>query len=112
MATQRQTLIMKIKADNLSWRAFTLILIITSWLPLATSAQSGNATTPSAPNGAVFKVGVGKRDITPQEAVPMWGYGARHDLLSQGTLDPLYAVALVIQAGDQKVAIVGLDLGR
>ena len=42
----------------------------------------------------------------------MWGYGARHAALSQGTLDPLYADALVIAAGDRKLAIVGLDLGR
>ena len=60
----------------------------------------------------VFKVGVAKREITPTEPMPMWGYGARHDALSTGTLDPLYAVALVIQAGTNKLAIVGLDLGR
>ena len=42
----------------------------------------------------------------------MWGYGARHDALSDGILDPLYADALVIQAGARKLAIVGLDLGR
>ena len=61
---------------------------------------------------AVFKAGAAKRDITPQEPVPMWGYGARHDLLSAGTLDPLHAAAVVIQAGEHKLAIVGLDLGR
>src|SRR6266850_5234758 len=60
----------------------------------------------------VFKVGVARREITPREPVPMWGYGARHDALSTGTLDPLYAAALVIQAGTNKLAIVGLDLGR
>jgi len=27
-----------------------------------------------------FKVGFGKRDITPTKPVPMWGYGARHAL--------------------------------
>jgi neutral ceramidase len=42
----------------------------------------------------------------------MWGYGDRHDALSAGVLDPLYAEALVIQAGGKKIAIVGLDLGR
>jgi hypothetical protein len=42
----------------------------------------------------------------------MWGYGDRHDALSEGVLDPLYADALVIQAGARKIAIVGLDLGR
>ncbi len=42
----------------------------------------------------------------------MWGYGARHDRLSQGVLDPLWAKALVIEAGGAKLAIVGMDLGR
>ena len=42
----------------------------------------------------------------------MWGYGERHDALSEGVLDPLYADALVIQAGAHKIAIAGLDLGR
>ena len=59
-----------------------------------------------------FKAGAARHDITPKAAVPMWGYGARHDALSSGMLDPLYAAALVIQAGTNKLAIVGLDLGR
>jgi len=42
----------------------------------------------------------------------MWGYGARHAALSTGKLDPLYASAVVVQAGEKKLAIVGLDLGR
>jgi hypothetical protein len=61
---------------------------------------------------AVFKAGAAKRDITPQEALPMWGYGARHDKLSVGTLDALQASALVLEAGTNKLALVGLDLGR
>lgn len=44
--------------------------------------------------------------------MPMWGYAARHDALSQGVMDPLWAKALVIQAGDAKLALVGTDLGR
>jgi neutral ceramidase len=60
----------------------------------------------------VFKAGAARREITPKEAMPMWGYGARHDALSTGMLDPLYAAAVVIQAGTNKLAIVGLDLGR
>src|SRR6266850_5696133 len=60
----------------------------------------------------VFKVGVARREITPREPVPMWGYGARHDALSTGVLDSLFATALVIQAGSNRIAIVGLDLGR
>src|SRR5215475_1642900 len=60
----------------------------------------------------VFKAGAARRDVTPREPTPMWGYGDRHATLSVGTLDPLYADALVIQAGDRKLAVVGLDLGR
>jgi neutral ceramidase len=61
---------------------------------------------------ADFRVGAAEQDITPPAGVPMWGYGARHDLLSQGVLDPLMAKAIVIAAGNDKLAIVGIDLGR
>jgi hypothetical protein len=63
-------------------------------------------------HAASLKVGAAQRDITPKEPVPMWGYGARHDALPNGTLDPLCATALVLEAGTNKLAIVGLDLGR
>ncbi|MCI0525195.1 MAG: hypothetical protein L0Y75_08045, partial [Acidobacteria bacterium] len=78
------------------------------FIALLAFASAAIAQT-SAP---VFKAGAARRDVTPREPAPMWGYGARHDALSQGTLDPLYAEALVIQAGDKKLTIVGLDLGR
>ena len=66
----------------------------------------------AAASQAEFKAGFAKIDITPQKPCPMWGYGDRHDALSTGTLDPLYAKALVIQAGGDKLALVGLDMGR
>ena len=59
-----------------------------------------------------LQVGYSEVDITPSEPVPMWGYGDRHATLSEGTLDPLKATAIVIQAAKRKFAIVGLDLGR
>ena len=65
-----------------------------------------------AQEARAFRAGAARRDITPREPVPMWGYASRHDALSQGTLDPLYADAVVLQAGGDKLAIVGLDLGR
>lgn len=68
-------------------------------LPLAAWSQS-------------LQVGTATRDITPREPVPMWGYGARHASLSEGTLDALHADALVVQTEGKKLAIVGLDLGR
>ncbi|HKQ75123.1 MAG TPA: neutral/alkaline non-lysosomal ceramidase N-terminal domain-containing protein [Blastocatellia bacterium] len=77
-------------------------------LTLLAFTSAAIAQTPAP----IFKAGAARRDITPREPTPMWGYGDRHDALSQGTLDPLYADAIVIQAGEKKLAIVGLDLGR
>ncbi len=59
-----------------------------------------------------FKVGAASREITPSAAMPMWGYGDRHALLSQGVLDPMFAKAVVIDTGADKIAIVGMDMGR
>ena len=60
----------------------------------------------------ILKAGAAKRDITPKEPVPMWGYGERHARLSTGTIDSLQASSVVIQVGKKKLAIIGLDLGR
>src|ERR1043166_5728775 len=81
------------------------------WLALA-SFFFCYASTLARESSIVFKAGAARREVTPKEPVPMWGYGARHDALSTGTLDPLYATALVIEAAGNKLAIVGLDLGR
>ena len=59
-----------------------------------------------------FKVGFAKQDITPDRPTPMWGYGARHAALSTGVRDPLYVKAVVIDVESDRLAIVGLDLGR
>lgn len=76
---------------------------------LAACALAGSTADPVL---AQWRAGAATADITPTEPVPMWGYGSRHAELSAGTLDPLAATALVIQAGEDKLAIVGLDIGR
>lgn len=35
---------------------------------------------------AHFKVGIAKQNITPTKPTLMWGYGARHDVLSTGVM--------------------------
>jgi hypothetical protein len=42
----------------------------------------------------------------------MWGYAARRDAPCLGVRDRLHARALVLEVGKQRVALVGLDLGR
>jgi hypothetical protein len=61
---------------------------------------------------AEFRVGHAKREITPAAPVPMWGYGARGAALSTGVRDPLFIRTVVIDVGSDKLAIVGMDLGR
>jgi hypothetical protein len=80
-----------------------IAFFVAAWL-LAISCAAAEETA--------FKVGFAKRDITPPAPTPMWGYGDRHAALSQGVLEPLLAKAVVIEAGDQRLAIVGLDIGR
>jgi len=61
--------------------------------------------------GADLKAGVAKVDITPPLGLTMYGYGSRKDGATR-ILDPLYARVLVLEAGDQRVALVVCDLGR
>ncbi|MBI2421568.1 MAG: hypothetical protein HYV27_01980 [Candidatus Hydrogenedentes bacterium] len=66
----------------------------------------------AAVHAGVFRAGYADRDITPTEPMPMWGYGARHALLTTEALDPLFAQAVVLEAGTERLALVALDLGR
>ena len=70
---------------------------------------AGNGRLPAAEQ---FLAGAAEADVTPQEPVPMWGYGSRHAALSQGVQERLQANVVVVQAGQDRLAIVGLDLGR
>lgn len=58
-----------------------------------------------------FMAGTARRDVTPDYGVPMWGYSNREDG-ARDTLDPLYAKAVVLRAGEQAIAIVVTDCGR
>ena len=63
---------------------------------------------------AALRAGVAKADITPPPGLPMYGFLARinDNQLSTGTLDPLNARVLVLEAGEKRLALVTLDLGR
>jgi neutral ceramidase len=58
-----------------------------------------------------LRAGVARVDITPAAFMPMYGYANRKCGPANGTHDPLFAKAVVLAAGDSRMAIVTLDLG-
>jgi hypothetical protein len=58
-----------------------------------------------------LRAGVAHVEITPPTFMPMYGYANRKCGPANGTHDPLFAKALVLAAGDSRLAIVTLDLG-
>jgi len=62
-------------------------------------------------NAAEFRAAAAKTDVTPADSQQLWGYFDRKGP-STGKLDPLMAKILVVEAGEERIAIVTLDLGR
>lgn len=56
---------------------------------------------------AQMRAGIGKTDITPPLGTPMAGYF--YERLSTNVHDPLYAKALVLESGEQKMVLVTVD---
>lgn len=52
-----------------------------------------------------------KTDITPPPGIQLWGFSNRKQPAA-GTLDPLYARVLVVEAEGKRLALVSVDLGR
>ena len=63
---------------------------------------------------AGLEAGASQVDITPPPGLEMYGFYNRitEHKHATGTLDPLYARVLVLQAADHRLALVTLDLGR
>src|SRR3954464_1988335 len=76
------------------------------FLMLAAIAAGGLAPAQNS-----LMAGVARVEITPGESMPMYGYSNRDCGPSNGTHDPLFAKALVLQSGDSRMAIVTMDLG-
>ncbi len=55
-----------------------------------------------------FLIGSARVDVTPPLTIPYLGFTPRHDFF-QGVHDPLYAKAVVVGDGDDRVALVAVD---
>lgn len=59
----------------------------------------------------VFSVGYGKADITPEESVPLAGFGDNQERYSNQVMDPIYATCVAFTDEDgTTVLMFGLDL--
>ena len=58
-----------------------------------------------------LKAGVARVEITPSTLMQMYGYANRKCGPANGTHDPLFAKALVLDAGGSRLAIVTMDVG-
>lgn len=67
------------------------------------------AVTAAAETG--LRAGVARVDITPPAFMEMYGYSNRKCGPANGTHDPLFAKALVLEAGESRLAMVTMDLG-
>ncbi|MBM3727410.1 MAG: hypothetical protein FJW40_18555 [Acidobacteria bacterium] len=70
------------------------------------------STAALAQDEVPLRAGLAATDITPQALLPMYGYANRRcGPAATATHDPLFAKALILEAGGRKLAIVTLDLG-
>ncbi len=70
-----------------------------------------SAFAPAVSAQPQLKAGVARADITPSAFMPMYGYENRECGPANGTHDPLFAKALVLDAAGSRLAIVTLDAG-
>ena len=69
------------------------------------------ATLALAQSDTALRAGVARADITPSKLMQMYGYANRKCGPANGTHDPLFAKALVLETGGSRLGIVTLDLG-
>ncbi len=91
------------------------LLLAICTLPLAACGSNGGApaanTTAPPAQEATLLVGYGAQDITPQESVPMGGYGKSTSRMSTGFASYLMATCVAVTDPDGNTLLLyGLDL--
>ena len=90
------------------------LAILNLQFPIYSAAIIVLLTSTSYLRAVTLKAAVAKVDITPPPGLPMYGFLDRikDNKLSTGTLDPLFARILLLEAGEKRLALITLDLGR
>ncbi len=97
-----KSLFLEMVAQHRRWRNGLSVPVFAVLLVFAFGVQA---------DAAEMKAGVAKVDVTPPPGTQMWGYFNRIKG-AEGTLDPLMARVLVLEADGKRLAYVDLDFGR
>ena len=97
--------------------SFIMVLALLCGLCACGTASDGAATTgaagteASAPKGGSFRVGYGEANITPDDPVPLAGYGRSDQRISNGVINYLMATCLAItDEDDNTILLISTDL--
>ena len=86
------------------------IIALLAALLLVFSCFGCGASQEAAEEAPVLQAGFGREDITPQNSVPMGGYGNSNLRMSEGVDYPLYATCIAFAYGEEKVLLFTVDM--
>lgn len=84
--------------------AVTLCVILTLCLLACTPNENGETT--GSERSATLLVGFGREDVTPENSVPLTGYGNSGNRYSGEVMDPLYATCIAFTDGDGNTVLL------
>lgn len=93
--------------------AVVMMLSICACAPEDTDATGGDDSLKLVDTGTGFRVGYARVDITPDEPVPLSGYGNNQYRVSQQVLDRIYvSCAAITDEQDNTIMMFSIDLQR
>lgn len=95
---------------------FAIAAVVTFLSTMAVTSSMGTASPKASipvASTATLQVGFANRNITPEvgkDKPPVYMAGFGHNRVAEGVNDPLYAHAVVLSDGTNKIALVSLDI--
>lgn len=95
---------------------FAIAAVVTFLSTMAVTFSMGTASPKASipvASSATLQVGFANRNITPEvgkDKPPVYMAGFGHNRVAEGVNDPLYAHAVVLSDGTNKIALVSLDI--
>lgn len=86
-------------------KLFTLLLAVLLIFSMCACGAAGDETPESS-----LELGFGRVSITPEKSVPLNGYGAAEDSMSDEVLSDIYVTCLAMKAGEQTALLFSQDL--